>query len=152
MWSNFHPLTTCLPLALSQHHRYNGNIREVTQKAFPLINLHSVDHNDKAKRGSFFWVQINSKEKTKISHWLECPDPQVPLISLDHLWDASTPRLESTCVESNWLDMIWKRHTPLYTKVSQELPAKLRDRIVSRLQKHVCCIEGSQELTGFHDS
>lgn len=79
-------------------------------------------------------MQINSKEKTEISHWHKCPDPQVPLISLDHLWDASTPRLQSTGGESNWLDMIWKRHTPLYTKVSQELPAKLRDRIVSRLK------------------
>ena len=33
---------------------------------------------------------------------------QVPPISHDHLWAASTPWLESICGKLNWLDMIWK--------------------------------------------
>ncbi len=71
---------------------------------------------------------------------------QVPPISLDHCWDVSTPCLESTCGKVNWLDMIWKgTHLSIkgltadnayqsenHAMTSKELPAELRDRIVSR--------------------
>ncbi len=71
---------------------------------------------------------------------------QMPPISLDHCWDISTPWLESTCDKLHWLDMIWKgtylsikglTADNAYRSVNQamrskELPAELRDRIVSR--------------------
>ena len=33
---------------------------------------------------------------------------QAPPTSLDHLWDASTPWLESACGKFSWLEIIWK--------------------------------------------
>ncbi len=89
---------------------------------------------------------------------------QMPPISLDHCWDISTPWLESTCDKLHWLDMIWKgTHLSIkgltadnaYRSVNQamrskELPAELRDRIVSRHRsgegytKKICCTECSQ--------
>ncbi len=93
-----------------------------------------------------------------------CNIAQVPPISLDHCWDVSTPWLESTCCKLNWLDMIWKG-THLSIKGltadnayqsenqamrSKELPADLRDRILSRhrsggrLQKNSAALKVSK--------
>ncbi len=71
---------------------------------------------------------------------------QVSPFYVDHCWDVSTPRLESTCGNLNWLDMIWKGTFRSIKRLtadnayqrenqvmrSKELSAEFRDRIVSR--------------------
>ena len=42
---------------------------KLIQYFFPLINLHSISHNDKAKTGFLTFLQFKKKVKTKISHW-----------------------------------------------------------------------------------
>ncbi len=95
---------------------------------------------------------------------------QVPPISLDHCWDASTPWLESPCGKFNWLDMNWKgTHLSVYHSwqcISERKPSHevkgtacraqtqecIEAQICGRLQKKFCCTEGSQEHSGFHNS
>lgn len=95
-----------------------------------------------------------------------------PWFSPDHLRDVSAPWPESVCGKFNLLDMkgtgtVYRR-SQYWQCVSEkkawamrlkELPAELRDRIVSRhrpgegythTHTKICCVEGSQHHSGLH--
>ena len=58
---------------------------------------------------------------------------QVASISLDHLWDVSTPWLESNCGKFNWFDMIWKGKNQAYKVEGTACRAQRQDCVKTQI-------------------